>query len=479
MNKNRLNILFVSIFKDDLSELQNYFAEIKDIHFEIDWAKNYRIGLDKILKGNYDLFIINFQLDFNTGIDLLLEIKQFGFETPVVILNNKNDGNIGLQAIQLGAADYLIKEELDYQKFERSIRYTLERADNLNALKISEDKYKRIFEESRDMIYLSDVSGRLLDFNKSAMRIFGYSRDELLAINVSDLYYQSSDRQLFLDAINRTGAVSNYEVILKNKAGFKKYCLISGSIQRTIDNEINYLGVIHDITRRKKAERELAKIEKLDAAARLIRSLAHEIRNPLTNIILSSEQLKDEIGIKEYDFYFEIINRNSKRINQLLTDLFNSSNPAGVSKSSCDINEVVENAIALAKDRIQLKEIEIERDLTNIKYQVFIDRDQIEIALLNIIINGIEAMPEKGGLLKIKTNVIENVFEIIIEDNGKGVPKENLERLFEPYFTSKQNGLGLGLASSQTIIQLHHGSIDVESELGKGTKFIIHLDYDM
>ena len=160
MNKNRLNILFVSIFKDDLSELQNYFAEIKDIHFEIDWAKNYRIGLDKILKGNYDLFIINFQLDFNTGIDLLLEIKQFGFETPVVILNNKNDGNIGLQAIQLGAADYLIKEELDYQKFERSIRYTLERADNLNALKISEDKYKRIFEESRDMIYLSDVSGR-------------------------------------------------------------------------------------------------------------------------------------------------------------------------------------------------------------------------------------------------------------------------------------------------------------------------------
>ena len=311
------------------------------------------------------------------------------------------------------------------------------------------------------------------------MRIFGYSRDELLAINVSDLYYQSSDRQLFLDAINKTGAVSNYEVILKNKAGFKKYCLISGSIQRTIDNEINYLGVIHDITRRKKAERELAKIEKLDAAARLIRSLAHEIRNPLTNIILSSEQLKDEIGIKEYDFYFEIINRNSKRINQLLTDLFNSSNPAGVSKSSCDINEVVENAIALAKDRIQLKEIEIERDLTNIKYQVFIDRDQIEIALLNIIINGIEAMPEKGGLLKIKTNVIENVFEIIIEDNGKGVPKENLERLFEPYFTSKQNGLGLGLASSQTIIQLHHGSIDVESELGKGTKFIIHLDYDM
>ena len=329
------------------------------------------------------------------------------------------------------------------------------------------------------MIYLSDVSGSLLDFNKSAMRIFGYSRDELLAINVSDLYYQSSDRQLFLDAINRTGAVSNYEVILKNKAGDKKYCLISGSIQRTIDNEINYLGVIHDITRRKKAERELAKIEKLAAAARLIRSLAHEIRNPLTNIILSSEQLKDEIGIKEYDFYFEIINRNSKRINQLLTDLFNSSNPAGVSKSSCDINEVVENAIALAKDRIQLKEIEIERDLTNIKYQVFIDRDQIEIALLNIIINGIEAMPEKGGLLKIKTNVIENVFEIIIEDNGKGVPKENLERLFEPYFTSKQNGLGLGLASSQTIIQLHHGSIDVESELGKGTKFIIHLDYDM
>jgi PAS domain S-box-containing protein len=479
MEKRKINLLLVDDDEDDYLLTREYLDDIPDKEFEITWAATFEKGVEEIKKNNHDILIFDFLLGGRNGIDLLIIAKQIGCEAPVILLTGRGDLKTDMDAMRFGAADYLVKSELDPEKIDRSIRYAMERTAVSRALKISEEKYRSIFEKSRDMIYITDEKGNFLDFNESATRIFGYSREELLELNARQLYFNKDDRYTFLQTINKTGAVSNYEVILKHKTGEKRFCLVSGTVQRTTvpgENSINYIGIIHDITRRKKAEKELLIAEKLAVTGRVVRTLAHEIRNPLTNINLSLEQIQSEVTNNELDTYFDIIKRNSKRINDLITDLLHSSKPTEVKTLKYSMNEVLDETLQMAMDRLTLKGIKIQKQFSPDICDVSLDKEKIKIALLNIIINAIEAMPEKEGVLLVKTEKAENKCVVHIGDNGPGISKDLIGRLFEPYFTNKTNGVGLGLATTHNILQSHKAVIDVDSEIGKGTRFTISFE---
>jgi PAS domain S-box-containing protein len=479
MNKQKISLLLVDDDEDDFLLTSEYLNDIPDKEFKVTWASTFDKGVEEIRNNCYDILIFDFLLGARNGIDLLITAKQLGCESPVILLTGRGDLKTDMEAMRLGAADYLVKSELDTEKLDRSIRYALERAAASRALKISEEKYRSIFEKSRDMIYITDEHGNFIDFNESASRIFGYTRNELLNLNARELYFNRDDRYNFLQAINKTGAVSNYEVTLRSKTGEKRFCLVSGTVQRTIfpgNNSIHYLGIIHDITRRKKAEKDLLIAEKLAVTGRVVRTLAHEIRNPLTNINLSLEQIQSEVSNDELLSYFDIIKRNSKRINDLITDLLYSSKPTDVKTLKYSINDVLDETLDIAMDRLILKGIKIIKQYATDICDVNIDKEKIKIALLNIIINASEAMPEKEGILMIKTENLDGRCVVHIEDNGSGISKELIGRLFEPYFTNKTNGVGLGLATTHNILQSHKALIDVESEIGKGTRFTITFE---
>jgi PAS domain S-box-containing protein len=244
MTKPVIRLLFVDDDEDDFLLTKEYLTEIPDKTFDITWAPSHKKGLEEIKKNKYDILIFDFLLGGYTGIDLLIRAKEFGCEAPVILLTGRGDLKTDMEAMRLGAADYLVKSDLDTEKLDRSIRYALERVETSRALKISEEKYRSIFEKSRDMIYITDEHGNFIDYNDSASRIFGYSKEEMGKLNARDLYYNKEDRILFLQAIHKTGAVSNYEVTLKHKSGEKRYCLISGTIQKTLDGadgNYNYL----------------------------------------------------------------------------------------------------------------------------------------------------------------------------------------------------------------------------------------------
>jgi signal transduction histidine kinase len=234
-----------------------------------------------------------------------------------------------------------------------------------------------------------------------------------------------------------------------------------------------------DITNRKQTERQLLLSEKLALTGRFARTIAHEVRNPLTNITLSMGQLKSEIVNEDssLDLYFDIVRRNCERINQLITELLNSTRPDEFSFVNYSISLLINETLQLANDRIQLKEIWLVKNFMHTKDILRMDPIKLKIALLNIIINAIEAMSSGTGQLTIQTANSENQISIRIKDNGVGIPSENLSQLFEPFFTGKTKGTGLGLTSTQNIIHNHQGSIQVESEVGKGTEFLISLDY--
>jgi signal transduction histidine kinase len=232
---------------------------------------------------------------------------------------------------------------------------------------------------------------------------------------------------------------------------------------------------ISDITRSKEAAQELMKAEKLAVAGRIARTIAHEVRNPLTNINLAVEQLKDELDAlrDENVLYLDIVKRNSDRINQLITELMNSSKPAEMKVVRCSVNQLLDDTLNWAVDRMRLKSIMLKKEYCTDSLFIKADIEKLKTALINIIINAVEAMKEGEGVLTIRSFAINNKCRIEIEDNGQGISKESLEKLFDPFFSKKEKGMGLGLTATQNIILTHGGTIEVRSDLGKGTCFTL------
>src|SRR5690606_30809494 len=204
--------------------------------------------------------------------------------------------------------------------------------------------------------------------------------------------------------------------------------------------------------------------------------IAHEVRNPLTNILLAVSQFKQEPpGSEDSPLYTDIIERNCIRINQLITELLHSTRMIELHMQPHGVNELTEKALGLAQDRLQLHEVKVEKRLVDPDIVVPADAEKVEIALLNIIINAIEAMSPGKGELNICTARQNGKALIQISDNGIGIPEEMRTKLFDPFFTNKRKGSGLGLTSTQNIIINHKGNIHVDSEPGKGTTFSIML----
>ena len=241
-----------------------------------------------------------------------------------------------------------------------------------------------------------------------------------------------------------------------------------------------YQGIVKDITRKKQAERELVWAEKLSMTGKLARNIAHEVRNPLTNVSLALEQLKEEIPkeITQADLYMNIIERNAERISTLITELLESSKPKSLNLTRSSLNKVVQNAVAFVRERVKLEKIELVERYGNGFPKIPLDTELMTTALLNLLVNAIEAMREGEGVLEIKTYRDTDKLLIDIRDNGIGIPKEYMNQLFEPFFTAKKGASGLGLMTVQNIIKSHTGEISASSEEGKGTLFRVTFFID-
>jgi signal transduction histidine kinase len=223
--------------------------------------------------------------------------------------------------------------------------------------------------------------------------------------------------------------------------------------------------------------KELKDMEKFTSTGRIARTIAHEVRNPLTNILLATEQLGEmENKNEESPVLLELINRNAARINQLVSDLLDATRFTHLDFSKADVNQILEEALEMAKDRIELNHITVVKNYSANVCGIFVDKEKIKLALLNIVVNAVEAMEKEKGVLEVKTRKEGNKCIIEIRDNGKGMDEEVLQKLFEPYFTSKPKGNGLGLTNTQNIILNHNGKISVYSKPGNGALFLIALD---
>lgn len=208
-------------------------------------------------------------------------------------------------------------------------------------------------------------------------------------------------------------------------------------------------------------------------SVRVAAVLAHEIRNPLTNINLSINMLESAIQNSELKKYLDIIMRSSARINDLVNELLEYKQVEEMETEKYSIHQLMDEVLEITKDRIMLKNIAVSKDYAAKDFNMLLNRPEMKIALTNIIINAIDAMSSKNGVLTLVTKSMGPEFVIRIEDNGCGISKTNLQYIFKPYFTNKPGGLGLGLAATYNILQSNHIGVSVQSEEGHGTEFIL------
>lgn len=267
--------------------------------------------------------------------------------------------------------------------------------------------------------------------------------------------------------------------------GFVTYMKISKERKKGLQEITAYQEELKNrIEELAEANVELIKIrsqEKFAATGRIARTIAHEVRNPLTNINLAVDQLKSEVVVEQDEtsiMLFDMIKRNSARINQLISDLLNSTKFSELAYEMVSINELLDEALKDAADRIALTNIAVVKKYSTDICDVAVDKGKIKIAFLNIIINALEAMENKSAaVLILETKAERNKCKVVISDNGSGLDEDSANRLFEPYFTSKPKGNGLGLTNTQNIILNHKGEISVATGKGKGTTFTIILNF--
>jgi PAS domain S-box-containing protein len=470
MFSKELNILVVEDDEDDLYLIVDHLKHIDTFRISIETEINYKKGRAAILENRHDVYLVDYLLGPDTGVELIRDCVGAGIGKPFILLTGRGDKKIDIEAAKAGAYDYLTKSELNAELLERSLRYSVQRHVAYAAISESERRYREIFTKSNDLIFVLDRDYRIATFNPMMTTLLGYGAEELNEQHFKSFFEKPADADKFFNHIEHSK--DNIEVVLLNKSGVRKIFLASCSKIESQDGIGQYQCILSDYTNIKKAMSEQLLRETTD---KLVQSLAHEIRTPLTNINLSTHQLEPDLA-EDKQVYTEIIKRNCKRINDLIIELMNLSTPLDKNLEEIELHETVEAALAIAKDRLALKKIEVSTNFLHEKIYILGDSKGMQTALLNIIINAVEAMEEGKGRLVIEVVSKHRKVSVKIHDNGGGIPPENMAYLFQPYYTNKKNGLGLGLATTQSVIAAHKGVIEVESNVGKGTVFTITLE---
>lgn len=243
------------------------------------------------------------------------------------------------------------------------------------------------------------------------------------------------------------------------------------------DGGVELLRRVEQVVQRlQKQEHDAKRSERLAAVGQLAAGVAHEIRNPLTSAILLIETgRKDPAAGGLNDDDLDLILQELYRIEESLQQFLDFARPPKLHRDQCDLREVIRDSIALSRGRLERADIKVKLEIPDQEFSLTADREQLRQVVLNLILNGIDAMP-RGGTLTIRLKKMETgVFEIVVEDEGTGIAVEIIPRLFEPFATGKDTGLGLGLVLSKRIVEDHGGTIQGWNRPNGGAVFSVRI----
>lgn len=348
----------------------------------------------------------------------------------------------------------------------------------IRKLKASEKRFRAILDTATDAILTIDSKQKIVLFNNAAQQIFGYTRAGVLGKDLNLLipsqhgdHYKVMRRFLETKEPMPLGRTLSLNAVRKNGEEFP---IELGISHHRIDGRIMFTAMIRDVSMQKQLEKNLLQSERLAAVGQAVARVAHEIKNPLMIIGGFSHQLEksltDDKAVQKLDMIFEEVSRLEK----LVANVGDFTKEYKLLKRPADINSVVQDVVKIMGEIYSNEKYGFRAELSQDLREIYCDPDKLKQVFMNVIANGVEAMGN-GGTITINTGESAGGVEIRIRDEGTGMREEELLNIFQPFYTTREKGSGLGLSISYKIVEAHRGEISAVSVPGKGTTFLIRL----
>ena len=485
-----LNVLLIEDDEDDFLITRSLLSKAQVIECELTWKSTFDDGLEALLTDQYDACLVDYRLGAHTGLDLLEAANDNGCQTPVILLTGQGDLKIDIEAMEAGAADYLNKNQIDAPLLERSLRYARERGDAEERIR----KQAALLDKARDAIIAYDMDGHVIYWNKSAERLTGWSKEEMLGKKANEHLFDEEQREKLPSCWKAVKETDEWkgELHQQTKDGDEIIVESRWTLVRESDGTPESVLVINtDITERKQLESQFLRSQRMESIGRLVSGIAHDLGNLLVPISLGVKVLQqrfsdDEKAIRTLSMIQNSAERGSDMVDQVLAFA------RGVEGERVMLQlETIIDDVHNITDETFPEEIDVDVQVDDDLEQVMGDATQVQQVLMNLCVNARDAMPD-GGTLTIRAenvtlddedarkNIDAEPGEYVclaVSDTGVGMSDEVIDKIFEPFYTTKPEGegTGLGLSTAYSIIKGHEGFIDVSSSKGEGTTFRIFL----
>jgi PAS domain S-box-containing protein len=350
----------------------------------------------------------------------------------------------------------------------------------------SEERYRALFERANDgIVIVSATNRRIIEVNNKFCELFGCRPQELVGKNIDEVDWrtqQEVDGDTLAVALNDENCADR-ELSIHTSKGVPLPVSVACSTL-SMDEERLLVLIVRDWSIRKRLEAEKAEMqrqlfhnEKIAALGRVAAQVAHEVKNPLAGLLLYAMHLKTKLADKLSESEVSLCDRIINSINHLVgttEQILSFARPVSLSPRPVDLNGVVRKVCQLLQPQINAHRIDERLELADPEVPTLLDETSITSALINLTLNAIQSMPE-GGRLTVKTSRVNGTSQLTIADTGCGMTSEQIAKVFEPFYSTKTQGLGLGMPYAKKVIEQHHGAIHIESREQAGTQIVIQL----
>lgn len=397
---------------------------------------------------------------------LLKELTETGHFRDKEYMVRRANGDIchtltSASLVEIDGEQYLLNSSCDITERKRAELQ----------LRASEDKFSKSFHESGAMkaiIRLKD--GVFIDINESYASTLGFRRETMIGKTVLELgiWEDSLKRPMMREDLLSQGCIRNCESEFRNKSG-ESVCVVSNMDIIDINGEECILVSCYDITKLKQYEREIARLDKLDLMGQMAGSIAHEIRNPMTSIKGFLQLFLEQYRYREDRPAIELMIEELDRMNDIISDFLSLSKVSYIELKPMKLNDCINEVLQLIVADALKNDVFVQTVFQDAS-PIMLDKGELRQLLLNLTRNAIDAMPA-GGTLTIRTFADSNGMNLVVDDEGEGIPPEIMEKIWTPFVTTKGNGTGLGLPVCKSIAERHNATITCDtSPLGTSFK---------
>jgi PAS domain S-box-containing protein len=418
--------------------------------------------------------------------DPLLSVKAIGNIREILAVPVKaGQRMLGTIEVINKPGGFLEEEKRLVTIFASQAAHLLQNAQLFEQVRESEERYRQIFESAVDGLYRSTPDGNLVNVNPALAAMLGYEApEELQGINLmKDLFVDQVEGARQLGRLNESGQIRDLECDLRRRSNDTMPARISiRAVTDGTDNQMYHLGIIKDITEQKRLAQQLIVSERLAVVGELVAGVAHEVRNPLCGITTTlsalNRRLEDREELKPF---LDVVMTEVGRLNYLMEQLLEHSRPVRLDGDEAALRNAI--AVVLEEFRTQADEKGVTLSMENFEQvpSLRVDRRKMHGVFTNLVENALQHT-EPGGRVRLTLSANGTPrssgcaeVEIEVADTGAGIAAENLSKVFEPFFTTRATGIGLGLAIVRKTIHDHGGTIVVRSIINKGTTFVIKL----